>query len=201
MTPIYLNPTRHAQRGAVLIMALVLLLAMTLLGLTGVRTIVQEEKMAAATQDRNLAFQAAEAALREGEAAVATLVAADQVPADRSQADYDAAYASANCSAKAPTCDTTRGICARPLPGCVPRWEAGASPAAPWVAGPTLGSGNLSVSTQYFIEVMSRKTECVSQIQHQDVLGQCTAFRVTARNAVQDGRAQVMLQTVYVWPN
>ena len=26
MTPIYLNPTRHAQRGAVLIMALVLLL-------------------------------------------------------------------------------------------------------------------------------------------------------------------------------
>ena len=57
---------------------------MTLLGLTGVRTIVQEEKMAAATQDRNLAFQAAEAALREGEAAVATLVAADQVPADGS---------------------------------------------------------------------------------------------------------------------
>ena len=87
MTPIYLNPTRHAQRGAVLIMALVLLLAMTLLGLTGVRTIVQEEKMAAATQDRNLAFQAAEAAPREGEAAAATLVAADQVPADSSQED------------------------------------------------------------------------------------------------------------------
>jgi len=201
MTPLGLGPTRHAQRGVALIMALVLLLAMTLLGLTGVRTVALEEKMAAATQDRNLAFQATEAALREGEAAVATLVGAGLVPADRPQADYEAAYASANCSAKAPTCDTTRGICARPLPGCVPRWEAGASPTAPWVAGPTLGSGNLSVSTQYFIEVMSRESECVSRIQHQDILGQCTAFRVTARNAVQGGRAQVMLQTVYVWPN
>lgn len=192
---------RDAQRGAALIMALVLLVAMTLVGLTGVRTAALEEKMASSTQDRNLAFQATEAALRVGEAAVATLVAAGQVPADRPQADYEAAYASANCSAKAPTCDTSLGICARPLPGCVPRWEAGASPAAPWVAGPTLGSGNQSVSSQYFIEVISRETECTSRIQHQDILGQCTAFRVTARNAEQSGRANVMLQTVYVWPN
>lgn len=58
------------QRGMALITALVLLVIMTLLGITGVRTAVLEEKMSAASYDRNLAFQAAEAALRDGEAYV-----------------------------------------------------------------------------------------------------------------------------------
>ena len=55
------------QNGAVLITALLLLLVMTLIGLSGARTTTLEEKMAGNMRDRHRAFQAAEAALREGE--------------------------------------------------------------------------------------------------------------------------------------
>ena len=64
--------TRHArgvvlQRGSALIVALVFLLAMTLIGVTAMQGTNQEERMAGNARDRNLAFQASESAIREGE--------------------------------------------------------------------------------------------------------------------------------------
>jgi type IV pilus assembly protein PilX len=56
-----------AQRGAALIVAMVMLLAMTLVGVTAVRNTTLQERMAGNLRDSNLAFQAAERALREGE--------------------------------------------------------------------------------------------------------------------------------------
>jgi type IV pilus assembly protein PilX len=56
------------QRGVVLIVALVVLLVLTLLGISSMQGTVMEERMAGNMYDRNLAFQAAEAALRAGEA-------------------------------------------------------------------------------------------------------------------------------------
>ncbi|MBN1238036.1 MAG: hypothetical protein JXB36_06015 [Gammaproteobacteria bacterium] len=61
-----LAPLRR-QRGAALMVSLVLLLIMTLLGVTSMRTTTLQERMAGNLRDNNLAFQAAEAALREGE--------------------------------------------------------------------------------------------------------------------------------------
>ena len=55
------------QRGATLLVVLVLLLAMTLLALASLRVGSLEERMTANLFDRGLAFQATEAALREGE--------------------------------------------------------------------------------------------------------------------------------------
>ena len=55
------------QRGVVLVIALVLLAIITLLGIAVMQTTVTEERMAGNLRDRSLAFQAAEAALREGE--------------------------------------------------------------------------------------------------------------------------------------
>lgn len=55
------------QRGSTLIISLMILIVMTLIGLTGVMTSTLEEKMAGNTRDQALAFQAAEAALRDGE--------------------------------------------------------------------------------------------------------------------------------------
>ena len=63
------------QRGAVLIISLIMLLVLTLLGVTSMRTTVLEEKMAGNLRDKNTAFQAAETALRDGEALINTLVA------------------------------------------------------------------------------------------------------------------------------
>jgi len=53
------------QRGSALIIALVFLLIMTLIGTTAMQGTSQQEKMAGNMRDHNLAFQAAEAALRE----------------------------------------------------------------------------------------------------------------------------------------
>lgn len=58
---------RQHERGAVLIIALIMLLAMTLIGVAGLSSTTMEERMAGNLRDVNTAFQAAEAALRAGE--------------------------------------------------------------------------------------------------------------------------------------
>ena len=51
-----------------MVIALVMLLVLTLLATASARMTLMEERMTGNTQDRNVAFQAAEAALRSGEA-------------------------------------------------------------------------------------------------------------------------------------
>ena len=58
---------RVRQQGAALIVSLLLLLIMTVLGVTSMRTTTLQERMAGNLRDNNLAFQSAEAALRQGE--------------------------------------------------------------------------------------------------------------------------------------
>lgn len=55
------------QRGMVLLVALILLLLATLLGVSGMRGILLQEKMSANSYDRTLAYQSSEAALRAAE--------------------------------------------------------------------------------------------------------------------------------------
>lgn len=62
---------RHLQRraqGSVLIVALVILLVLTLLGVSGMNTTVLQERMVGNLQEGLSGFQAAEAGLRYGEA-------------------------------------------------------------------------------------------------------------------------------------
>lgn len=65
---------RHAlpgvQHGSALIMGLIMLLVITMIGLTAMQTTTQQERMAGNLRDRNIAFQAAESALRRGENAL-----------------------------------------------------------------------------------------------------------------------------------
>ncbi len=58
------------QSGAAMVMGMILLVLLTLLGLTALGTSVMEERMAANARDRIRAFQAAEAALRFCEASI-----------------------------------------------------------------------------------------------------------------------------------
>jgi len=58
---------KSAQRGATLMISLMILLVMTLIGVTSMGTSNLEEKMAGNDRDLNLSFQAAEAALRQAE--------------------------------------------------------------------------------------------------------------------------------------
>jgi type IV pilus assembly protein PilX len=63
---------RH-QSGAVLAISLIILLLLTLIGITAAQVTGLEEKMAGNLRDRNLAFQAAETALRAGEEQTSSL--------------------------------------------------------------------------------------------------------------------------------
>ena len=66
-------PIGHApsrQRGAVLVISLLILLIMTLIGITGMQTSVLEERMAGNYRDIALAFQASETALRDAESRI-----------------------------------------------------------------------------------------------------------------------------------
>ena len=55
------------QKGAVLVVSLLILLVMTIISVTAMQSTVMEEKMAGNSKELNMAFHAAEAAAREGE--------------------------------------------------------------------------------------------------------------------------------------
>ena len=87
------------QRGAAtLITVLILLTVIALIGLASMRGTLMEEHMAASTRDRALSFQAAEAALREGELLAATKPAL-------------------------PASGCAKGLCAKPDPAAAPVWS------------------------------------------------------------------------------
>lgn len=56
-----------SQQGSALIVALVMLLVISLIGVAGIQSTAMQDRMAANLLDKNLAFQAAEAAAREAE--------------------------------------------------------------------------------------------------------------------------------------
>jgi len=61
---------RSGERGAALIVALLMLTVVTLLATAAWQIGIQEERMVGHQRDRNIAFEAAEAALRDGESDV-----------------------------------------------------------------------------------------------------------------------------------
>lgn len=80
--------TPRRQHGAVLIVALVLLLVLTILGTAGMRDTAMEERMAGNFRDFSAALEAAETALRVGEGALADPAAFKQMPFDGSDGTY-----------------------------------------------------------------------------------------------------------------
>ncbi len=61
------RPNQHRQSGSALIVSLVMLLLLSLIGVAGMQSTILQDRMTGNLQDHELAFQAAEAALREAE--------------------------------------------------------------------------------------------------------------------------------------
>ena len=72
MKHIAYHATPQRQRGAVLAIGLLILVVMTLIGVTGMSTSGLQLKMAGNLKDWHAAFQAVEAGLRDGETDIAT---------------------------------------------------------------------------------------------------------------------------------
>jgi type IV pilus assembly protein PilX len=161
---------RATQRGAVLVVGLVILLVMTLIGVTAMRATGLEEKMAGNMRDRNLAFQAAESGLRAGEAFLTIAVL--------------------------PLFDGTNGLY---QPTSVPpeRWDAINWNASANVKSYTVGTLS-SVASQpaYIIEELPPVPGTTGSLEA-GVAEQQQFYRVTARGVGGTANAVVMLQSVF----
>jgi type IV pilus assembly protein PilX len=168
------------EQGVALFIALVVLLIITILGISGLQTTTLEERMAAGARDRDLAFQAAEAALTQGEAFVETLG-----PADMNQFTAN-----------------TNGLYVPPTdPDDPPRWEE-----VDWendTGIPTVGVSidGLASQPKYIIEHMTTlqaEDDALNISNLGTPIGAPTEiFRVTAYAQGGTARAVVMLQATY----
>lgn len=178
------TPPRYPQRGVALVAGLILLVVVTLLGLSNLQTVSLQEKMTAATFDRQLAFQAAEAALREAEA---------YVEANKPTPSYTDTTVDLCPSGGSAINNCTNGVCPPPDKDCPARWL----PAAGFTQwqNATVSLPALAGTPQYFIEYLGNTFPCA------DGGGtdpkNCKNYRITARSNAGAGRAQVMLQSVY----
>jgi type IV pilus assembly protein PilX len=68
-----LPSTRNGQRGVALVVALILLVVITLVGLAAIRGTIMQQKMTSNFTDRQIAFQIGEAGLRQAQLVVQNL--------------------------------------------------------------------------------------------------------------------------------
>jgi len=182
----------NTQKGVVLISSLVLLLIMTLLGVTAMNTTTLQEKMAGNNLDRERAFQAAEAALRDGEQFL------EDIPAI-----YSPLSTSVNDNCNNGLCtkrednigfdfDAAEGDAGwyeeRWLDDTLDVWNSGAKHRVY-----TTTIAGVSTSPKYIIELLNT-VDCPGSITGAN---DCEIYRITALAHGGTTNSRVMLQTTY----
>ena len=177
MRPIHPPPRHRAgtQRGVSLIVSLVLLVIVTLLALGSLRGVVLQARMSGTTTDRSLAFQAAEAALRD---------------AERSAAGIN--------SGVFPVTGCTNGYCVTPGPSDAARWLDDSFTG--WRTS-SAAAPSAAATPEVIVEDMGDAPNwagCENEIPRQP---NCSTrrYRVTGRSTA-DGRATVLVQSHYAAP-
>lgn len=179
------GPTR--QRGITLVVVLLLLVIVTLLGLAAMRGTVMQERMSGNAAARAIAFQAAEAVLRE----------AESYAADPARPDVPAA----GCS---------NGLCATPPQDGPAAWETDTF----WTTGAGYRASNLEADPnrqvqflRYVIEDMGEAGTLVGNCTNDIDLSvsDCSStavgrfYRITALSRMANG-TEVILQSTYQAP-
>jgi type IV pilus assembly protein PilX len=170
------NPNaRSRQSGIAMVVALMMLLVLTIIGTAAARMTLMEERMTGNTQDRGIAFQAAEAALRDGEAFLQSPVLPDfegdeglYQPADP---DEDPLWRTVDWDDD----DEVRvydGL--EDAPGALAEAES-----------------------RYFIEQLPRVPTPGEDLSADSPVDEASFFRVTARGTGVSGNAIATLQTTY----
>ena len=96
------------QRGTVLVVGLVILLVVTMLGISGQQSTVLQERMAGNMRQSNIAFQAAEAGLQLG----LTWVEQQALPGSASDVDFVSTHCTVKQATDGATCGDLDGILA-----------------------------------------------------------------------------------------
>lgn len=178
--PAHGQRSQRDQRGATLIVVMLLLLVTMLMAVAGLRTANLEERMAGNTRDRQIAFQAAEAALRDAEQLIAGNTSGPFSPLRPSS--FDA------------TCPT--GLCRSSL--LTPLWSGFSdsewTSSKTWAYGAATGASalpDLASQPRFVIEYQGT-------LQPIEPGKPCVAlFLVTARAAGSGAGSTAILQSVY----
>lgn len=165
------------QRGAALLVALMVLLILTLLGLTSSNVSIMQERMAGNVSEINLAFQDAESTIREIEQAVTQLGFGSGdlgvIPAwpDMGLERYD-------CSMSAPV-DWS--------------WDA-----PPWRSAPVSGRDYMIIDLSDYEEGGQLFGSSCRPINEQIPAGEY--FLIVSRGESPTGTAEAIAQTIFFWP-
>lgn len=196
------------QTGVVMVIALVMLLLITMVGISAIKTLTLEERMTSNSIDRNAVFQSSEWALRIAEEtaeAQAKQCNADfdnkgvpTTPVADADTGNDKGNGNGNGNTPAPTpnaCTPTvcqNGLCGYPQPDCTARWEDSSFTGWALVKDPNDPDSNLVTpvgTPQYFIEYLNKTDPCSG--------GSPPRYRITVRTQAGEGRASVTLQSIY----
>ncbi|HOY22015.1 MAG TPA: PilX N-terminal domain-containing pilus assembly protein [Cellvibrio sp.] len=170
----------NRQKGAVLIVGLIMLLLLTIIGLASIRGSELQERMAGNTRDKNLAFQAAEAGVRAGE----TFLTQATLPAFNGSGLYQ---------------DLNRVDSATPIPSLwtVSQWAANS------VVLPVDTLKGVIAPPRYTIEKLAVSAAAANpgsgaDIESLDKMGGASEYyRVTSRGLGGTENAEVILQSTY----
>lgn len=163
-------PTTRYQKGVTLVIALIFLAVLSLLGATAAQNSVLEERMAGNTRDRDLAFQAAEAALEDAEINIATL---------RNQMGNPGLVVADNCT----------------VPSTPPCYLSHGNDAAYWTSTFVWNTTNARHPTQIINQVASQPLYMIERIPGGP--GTLETYRVTARGVGKSANAVAITQTVF----
>lgn len=195
-----MHHTPPREQGAVLAIGLIILVVMTLLGVTAMTTTSLENKMAGNLKDWNLAQQAAEAGLRDAEIDIATTGRVTGWT-----------YGVGGCKAVTATANQRDGQCISAVGDTVNIWQTidwSNSAAAQYYVkyGNKTGAGSAYTVAQgyatiprYIIELVTDKGKPgVSLVGFES--NKTKTFRVTAVGYGGSTQASVMLQSTYSLP-
>lgn len=183
---IQLQRPLFAQRGVALFVSLVFLVILTLLGVAAFQSATLQEKMSGNLRDQSIAFQSAEAALRDGESVVAATL----------NIATPAGYSCTGGLCRPTFCDSG-GTCT-PAAG-TPQWQnVSWAPASTTTVMISSGISGVAQQPRYLIEKMnsfvpdsgSRKVPTTSNL--------VTPFRVTAVGWGSNVLSRSTLQSVYL---
>ncbi|NOX10046.1 MAG: hypothetical protein GXP22_11300 [Gammaproteobacteria bacterium] len=166
-------PGNKKQQGAVLVVSLMILLVMTLLGLSSMQGTILEEKMSGNMRDRNLALQSSEVAMRDGETFVNNIVNTSQFN------DTEGLYALATSDPDYFISNTW--VSARTYSGTMPAVKSQPRYVVKHVGDISGAGGSINIGGY----------------SDKPVGGNVTTFRITSRGTGGRDTTQVLLQTHY----
>lgn len=165
----------RTQAGAALVVGLILLLLLTLIGLSAARTALTEERITGNLSDRELAFQLAEGALREAERLLQQPVL--------------------------PPFNGNDGLYPPPDPALPPRWQTldwdAAGSHRVYTGLEDAPEGLARAQARYFIEELPRVVTPGQSLAADIPLEDVNFYRVTARAVGIGGAATIVLQSTY----